>query len=230
MSNQILIRAQNLCLGYDELVINKANFAFESNDFIFITGKSGSGKSTLLKSLYGALEPLSGQLEVCGSLLSDISNLELLSLRQQIGIIFQDYKLIKEYSIKKNIMLPLVIKGYSKKVCESQANKLLKHVELTFKADKKPDQLSGGEQQRAAMARALAHNPKLLLCDEPTGNLDEYSSDIIWTLLKSARELLKTCVVVVTHRIPTNLKLDYRIFNIDNKQMSEIAPKNEWSR
>ena len=80
------------------------------------------------------------------------------------------------------------------------------------------------------MARALAHNPKLLLCDEPTGNLDEYSSDIIWTLLKSARELLKTCVVVVTHRIPTNLKLDYRIFNIDNKQMSEIAPKNEWSR
>ena len=230
MSNQTLIRAQNLCLGYDELVINKANFVFESNDFIFITGKSGSGKSTLLKSLYGALEPLSGQLEVCGSLLSDISNLELLSLRQQIGIIFQDYKLIKEYSIKKNIMLPLVIKGYSKKVCESQANKLLKHVELTFKADKKPDQLSGGEQQRAAMARALAHNPKLLLCDEPTGNLDEYSSDIIWTLLKSARELLKTCVVVVTHRIPTNLKLDYRIFNIDNKQMSEIAPKNEWSR
>lgn len=218
-----IIQAQNLCLGYDELVINKANFSFENDDFIFITGKSGSGKSTLLKSFYGDLDPLSGRLEVCASLLNGISNLELLKLRQQIGIIFQDYKLIKEYSIKKNIMLPLVIKGYGKKVCESQATKLLKHVELSFKADKRPDQLSGGEQQRAAMARALAHNPKLLLCDEPTGNLDEYSSDIIWTLLKSARELLKTCVVVVTHRIPTNLKLNYRRFNIENGQMNELA-------
>ncbi|WP_119126622.1 ATP-binding cassette domain-containing protein, partial [Klebsiella pneumoniae] len=136
-----------------------------------------------------------------------------------IGIIFQDYKLIQEYSIEKNVMLPLMIKGYSKKICQEQAAKLLKHVNLTFKADKKPDQLSGGEQQRVAMARALAHNPKLLLCDEPTGNLDEYSSDIIWTLLKSARELLGTCVVVVTHRIPSNLRLNYRRFNIENGKM-----------
>lgn len=232
MSNSILIKAQNLSLGYNEhdennkFVINKANFTFYSNDFIFITGKSGSGKSTLLKSFYGELERMGGRLEVCGSLLDGISNNELLKLRQQIGIIFQDYKLIKEYNIKKNVMLPLMIKGYSKRICNAQADRLLKHVELQFKANKKPEQLSGGEQQRVAMARALAHNPQLLLCDEPTGNLDEYSSDIIWTLLKSARELLNTCVVVVTHRIPSHLKnslLNHRIFNIEKGQMNELT-------
>ncbi|WP_276882276.1 cell division ATP-binding protein FtsE [Campylobacter cuniculorum] len=217
-----LIKAERLTLGYDELVIKEASFAFKNDDFVFITGKSGSGKSTLLKSFYGDLELLSGQLEVCKTSMKKIGNLELLALRQKIGIIFQDYKLIQEYSVEKNVMLPLMIKGYSKKVCKEQAAKLLKHVNLTFKADKKPDQLSGGEQQRVAMARALAHNPRLLLCDEPTGNLDEYSSDIIWTLLKSARELLNTCVVVVTHRIPSNLRLNYRRFNIENGKMNEI--------
>lgn len=217
-----LIKADRLTLGYDELVIKEANFAFKNDDFIFITGKSGSGKSTLLKSFYGDLELLSGRLEVCGTSMRKIGTSELLALRQRIGIIFQDYKLIQEYSVERNIMLPLMIKGYSKKICREQVARLLKHVNLTFKADKKPDQLSGGEQQRVAMARALAHNPRLLLCDEPTGNLDEYSSDIIWTLLKSARELLKTCVVVVTHRIPTNLRTDYRRFNIENGKMNEI--------
>ncbi|KGI56377.1 cell division ATP-binding protein FtsE [Campylobacter sp. MIT 97-5078] len=218
----IMIRAQNLSLGYDELVIERANFSFKNDDFVFITGKSGSGKSTLLKSFYADLEPLSGRLEVCGNVINGISNKELLHLRQNIGIIFQDYKLIKEYSIEKNVMLPLMIKGYSKKICQEQSTKLLSHVELTFKADKKPDQLSGGEQQRVAMARALAHNPKLLLCDEPTGNLDEYSSDIIWTLLKSAREILGTCVIVVTHRIPSNLRLEYRRFDIESGKVNEI--------
>lgn len=217
-----LIAARELCLGYDELVIKKANFIFNDQDFIFITGKSGSGKSTLLKSFYGELEPMSGDLQVCGSTLANINNTSLLELRQRLGIIFQDYKLIQEYTIAKNVMLPLMIKGYGKKICEEQTTKLLKHVELSFKADKKPNQLSGGEQQRVAMARALAHNPKLLLCDEPTGNLDEYSSDIIWTLLKSARQLLGTCVVVVTHRIPVNLRLNYRRFNIENGKMNEI--------
>ena len=218
-----LIKARNLSLAYDEIVIKKANFSIKAGDFVFITGKSGSGKSTLLKSFYGELEPAGGELEVCDSLLNEISNKELLALRQNIGIIFQDYKLIEEYSIAKNVMLPLMIKGYSKRVCEEQANKLLKHVELSFKGDKKPNQLSGGEQQRVAMARALAHNPKLLLCDEPTGNLDEYSSSIIWTLLKSAKELLNTCVVVVTHRIPSKLRLDYRLFNIDEGRLDELA-------
>ncbi|MCW1361070.1 ABC transporter ATP-binding protein [Campylobacter sp. US33a] len=217
-----MIRAQNLCLGYDELVIKDANFTFNQEDFIFITGKSGSGKSTLLKSFYGDLDISSGKLEVYENSMKKIGNLELLKLRQKIGIIFQDYKLIQEYSVEKNIMLPLMIKGYSKKICKDQATKLLKHVNLSFKADKMPNQLSGGEQQRVAMARALAHNPKLLLCDEPTGNLDEYSSDIIWTLLKSAKELLGTCIVVVTHRIPSNLRLNYRRFEIENGKINEI--------
>ncbi len=232
-NNSILIRAQNLSLGYNEydennkFVINKANFTFKEGDFIFITGKSGSGKSTLLKSFYGELERMGGKLEVCGSSLDDISNGELLKLRQNIGVIFQDYKLIKELNVKKNVMLPLMIKGYSKRICNSQADKCLKHVDLPFKGDKKPEQLSGGEQQRVAMARALAHNPKILLCDEPTGNLDDYSSFIIWKLLISAnaKQNLNACVVVVTHRIPHNLKSSiphHRVFTIEKGQMNEL--------
>ena len=140
----VLVKAQDLCLGYDEMVIRRVNFTFMDNDFVFITGKSGSGKSTLLKSFYGDLSPLSGSLFVCNESLDDISTQNLLDLRQRLGIIFQDYKLIKEYSIAKNVMLPLMIKGYSKKICEEQTAKLLKHVELSFKADKMPAQLSGG--------------------------------------------------------------------------------------
>jgi len=120
-------------------------------------------------------------------------------------------------------MLPLMIKGYTQSVCKEQANKLLKHVNLLLKADKFPPQLSGGEQQRVAMARALAHNPRLLICDEPTGNLDEYSSDVIWSLLRSAKEVLGTCVIVVTHKIPNVLRIPYRHFSIENGEMHEIA-------
>ena len=94
---------------------------------------------------------------------------------------------------------------------------------MLHKADKYPMELSGGEQQRVAMARALAHNPNLLLCDEPTGNLDEYSSDVIWSLLKSAREFLGTSVVVVTHHIPSTLSIPYRHFVIENGGVHEIA-------
>lgn len=218
-----IVQAQKLSLGYDEIVIKDANFSFLANDFVFITGKSGSGKSTLLKSFYGALQPLHGKLNICDTSLKNIKNSELLRLRQKIGVIFQDYKLISEFNIEKNIMLPLLIKGYSKKVCKIQANKLLKHVNLVFKANKYPNQLSGGEQQRIALARALAHNPRLLLCDEPTGNLDDYSSDLIWTLLKSVHERLKTCIVVVTHKIPSNIKMNYRLFDIRNGKMNEIV-------
>jgi cell division transport system ATP-binding protein len=220
-----VINAQNLTIGYgkDEPVIVDANLKINQNEFVFITGKSGSGKSTILKSMYGELIPKKGELSVCGVNIKSINNSKLNLLRRYLGIVFQDYRLINEWSVEKNVMLPLMIGGFSKGVCVKQAQKLLKHVKLLHKADKYPLELSGGEQQRVAMARALAHNPVMILADEPTGNLDEYSSEVIWDLLKNAKEHLGTTIVVVTHHIPSTLGIDYKHFFIESGVVYEVS-------
>jgi len=224
MKNNV-ITAENLSLSYkaNEIVINNIDLQINTKDFVFITGKSGSGKSTLLKSMYAALHPINGTLNVCGVSLEKASTSNKNFLRKHLGIIFQDYKLVENWTIEKNVMLPLLIAGFSKDTCENQACKLLQHVNLLHKADKFPLELSGGEQQRVGVARALAHNPVLILADEPTGNLDEYSSGLIWDLLKSANKQLGTTIVTVTHKIPSLFRLDYRHFEIENGGIHEIS-------
>ncbi len=220
-----VIIAKDLTLSYNnnETIINQSSFDINSGDFVFITGASGSGKSTLLKSLYGALEPKQGELSVGGVQMSNISNKKLNFLRRHVGIVFQDYKLIKEWTIEKNVMLPLIISGYAKDVSEIQVQKLLTHVKLNHQLGKYPLELSGGEQQRVAMARALAHNPIIILADEPTGNLDDYSSQVIWNLLEGACTQLKTTVVVVTHHIPETKKIDYKHLHIEYGSIYEVS-------
>ncbi|WP_307983643.1 ABC transporter ATP-binding protein [uncultured Helicobacter sp.] len=217
-----LISASKLTLGYhkDEPVIIDANFEINHKDFVFISGPSGSGKSTLLNSLYGGLSPMSGNLSVCDINLSKASKRSINYLRQRIGIVFQDYKLIEEWSVEKNITLPMEINGYKKDACDAQVEKLLSHIGLLHKANKYPLELSGGEQQRVAMARAIAHRPMLILADEPTGNLDDFSSDMIWSLLKSANEQLDITIVVVTHRVPMRINIEYRHLFIDRERNS----------
>jgi cell division transport system ATP-binding protein len=219
-----VIIAKDLSLAYssNETIINKVNFSVSAGSFIFITGASGSGKSTLLKSLYGALKPKQGSLVVGGVELNGASRSRLNFLRRHIGIVFQDYKLVKEWNIEKNIMLPLIINGYVKSVAQSQVDKLLKHVRLNHQVGKYPLELSGGEQQRVAMARALAHNPILILADEPTGNLDDYSSELIWKLLEGANDQLKSTVIVVTHNIPKVLNVDYKHYHIEYGNIHEV--------
>jgi cell division transport system ATP-binding protein len=219
-----VIMAQDLSLSYsdDETIINKASFSIDSGSFVFITGASGSGKSTLLKSLYGVLKPKQGSLVVGGVELKGVANSKLNFLRKHVGIVFQDYKLVKEWTIEKNIMLPLIINGYEKSVTQSQVDSLLKHVRLKHQSGKYPLELSGGEQQRVAMARALAHNPILILADEPTGNLDDYSSQLIWNLLEGANEQLNTTVIVVTHNIPQTMNVDYKHYNIEYGNIHEV--------
>ena len=217
-----MILAKDICLGYDNKnIIENARFKINNKDFVFITGSSGSGKSTLLKPFYSDIKLKSGKLLVNQYDLKSIQNKELRDLRKSIGIVYQDYKLIKEYTVEENIMLPLKINGYSDKLSRDQAHKLLKHVKLPNKAKCYPDELSGGEQQRVAVARALSHNPKLILADEPTGNLDDYSADVIWNLLKKANEQLGIAVIVVTHRIPDNFGLSFRKFSISAGEVYE---------
>lgn len=220
-----VILAKDISLSYDssQTIIKKANFSVESGSFVFITGASGSGKSTLLKSLYGAIKPKQGSLLVGGVELNNVSRSKLNFLRRHIGIVFQDYKLIKEWTIEKNITMPLVINGYEKEVTLNQAESLLKHVRLKHQAGKYPMELSGGEQQRVAMARALSHNPILILADEPTGNLDEYSSQLIWNLLEGANTQLKTTVIIVTHHIPSTLNIDYKHYHIEYGEIIEVS-------
>ncbi len=224
MAKNVIV-AKNLTLGYKphQPVIKNASFSIKSGQFVFITGPSGSGKSTLLKSFYGELRPQSGSLLIGGVQLSNITPSRLAFLRKYLGIIFQDYKLIGEWSVKKNVMLPLLIAGYSKDVCEKQTARLIKHVRLQGKEDLYPVELSGGEQQRVAMARALAHNPVIILADEPTGNLDPYSSRVIWGLLEGANLQLGTTVVVVTHSIPSDMRVPYKQYHLEGGHIYEIS-------
>ncbi|AOO64627.1 cell division ATP-binding protein FtsE [Sulfurospirillum halorespirans] len=213
----------NISYGRDEPIITDASMQIKAQEFVFITGKSGSGKSTIIKSLYGELFPNHGNLNVCGIDFKNISSSKLNLLRRYLGVVFQDYKLIDEWTVEQNVMLPLIIGGFSKNVCTKQAHKLLKHVKLLHKINKYPYELSGGEQQRVAMARALAHNPVLILADEPTGNLDSYSSEVIWNLLKGAKEHLGTTVLVVTHNIPSTLGIDYKHYFLEGGVLHEVS-------
>lgn len=220
-----MILANNITLSYDNKknIIENANFKIKPKEFIFISGSSGSGKSTLLKAFYGEQYVKSGHLLVNKTDLSKKNYSRLLTLRKDLGIVFQDYKLIKSYTIEENIMLPLKIHNYDENTCKNQVKKLLKHVKLSHKVGAYPEELSGGEQQRVAVARALAHNPSIIFADEPTGNLDDYSSDVIWKLLKNANEILGITIVAATHRIPKDLGVKFRRFNIDEGVVYEAS-------
>lgn len=220
-----MIEAKNIYLSYDEnkYIIKKGNFSIKEREFIFIGGTSGSGKSTLLKSFYGEIPLKHGSLNIAGQELFGIKSKPLRRTRKDIGIIFQDYKLINEWTIEENIMIPLKINGYSNDVSKEQAIKLLAHVKLSHRQGYYPNELSGGEQQRVAVARALAHNPKIIIADEPTGNLDDYSADVVWNLLKGANEQLGITVVVVTHRVPKNFGIRFRQLSIEDGIIYEVS-------
>ncbi|CAM3600878.1 MULTISPECIES: cell division ATP-binding protein FtsE [Arcobacter] len=220
-----MIEAKNIYLTYDDnkYIIKKGNFSIKSKEFIFIGGNSGSGKSTLLKSFYGDIPLKHGSLKIENQEVFGIKGKKLRLLRKDIGIIFQDYKLVNEFTIEENIMIPLKINGYTHEVSRDQANKLLAHVRLSHRAGYHPNELSGGEQQRVAVARALAHNPKIIIADEPTGNLDDYSAEVVWNLLKGANEQLGITVVVVTHRVPKNLGIKFRQLSIEDGIIYEVS-------
>lgn len=220
-----MIIAKNLYLTYDnhKYIIKKGEFTIKEGEFIFIGGNSGSGKSTLLKSFYGELGIRHGDLNIASQSVVGIRGNRLRTLRKDIGIIFQDYKLINEFTIEENIMVPLRINNYIEETSKKQADDLLKHVKLYHKKGSYPNQLSGGEQQRIAVARALAHNPKLIIADEPTGNLDDTSADVVWNLLKSANERLGITIVVVTHRVPRHLGIKFRQLSIVDGAICELS-------
>ena len=186
---------------YQVKAVNGIKMHVPQGTFATIIGKSGSGKSTLL-SLIGALDkPTKGEIFVDGKDVTEMHDSQLIGYRREkIGFIFQGYNLIPNLSAIENVMLPMEFAGIKKEDREKRAKELLNEVGITDeKFSRKPTRLSGGEQQRVAIARALANNPKLILADEPTGNLDQATGRVIIDLLKNLAKTEKTTIIAVTH-------------------------------
>ena len=218
-----LVIADNLSLRYENSeIIKPSSFSINSGDFVFLTGVSGSGKTTIIKSLYGEIKPSSGKLMVGEFDLKNISKSKLSLLRKHLGIVFQDFKLIPEWNILKNVMLPLLIAGVNKTDAENLAMEYLSRVKLSHKADKFPEELSGGEQQRAAIARATIHNPVMILADEPISGLDEYSASLVMDLFIKANRLGIT-IVIASHSIPSDFSINFRQLHIEKGKVYELS-------
>ncbi len=192
---------ENVSLSYGQSrpVLSAIDFALPSNGFYFLTGPSGAGKSSLLRLAYGAEKPSTGRVFLFGHDLSRIARTELASLRRQIGVVFQDFRLIPHLTAFENAALPLRLASADEAYVEKHTKELLHWVGVGNRMHALPAELSGGEQQRVAIARAVVNKPKLLLADEPTGNVDD---DTAIKLLHLFNELHKigTAVIVATHQ------------------------------
>ena len=189
----------------DKCVLQNINFHIDEGEFAYLIGKVGSGKSSLLKTLYCELDLVEGETEkaeILGRDLKTIRRKEIPALRKELGIIFQDFQLLHDRTVRKNFEFVLKATGWkNKKDREKRIEEVLNEVGMIDKIDKMPHELSGGEQQRVAIARAILNNPKIIIADEPTGNLDPETASNIVSLLKDITKQ-GTAVVMTTHNIP----------------------------
>lgn len=214
-----MIEINNICKTYGEKdgiiqALSDCTLKIEEGSFVSIIGPSGSGKSTLLNIIGGLLTPDSGQVYINGTNITDLSEGDLLNFRREhIGYVYQSFNLIPELTAEENIKLPIY---FSKKtIDQNRYNMLISELGLNDRLSHRPSQLSGGQQQRVSIARALLSNPDVILCDEPTGNLDIESGNNVIKLLLELQEKFKTTIIMVTH----NLKLAEMtncIINIEN--------------
>ena len=187
------------------------NLSIERGDFVFIIGGSGSGKSTLIKMLYREEKPSRGEIILGGVNVGKLRNSRVYKLRRLIGVVFQDYKLLPKLTVYENVAFALEVTGVDGKEIRKRVIDVLGKVGLKHKAKEYPDKLSGGEQQRVAIARAVVNRPKILICDEPTGNLDPIISMEIMDILEKINKEYGTTVLMVTHDIDIVKKLKKRV-------------------
>lgn len=204
----------------NELVVLKhVNFSLEAGEFVYLIGKVGSGKSTLLKSMYAEIPVQGGSARVLDFDLNAIRRADIPMLRRQIGIVFQDFQLLTDRNVYQNLRFVLEATGWrNADEKEERIDTVLKRVGMANKSYKMPHELSGGEQQRIVIARALLNNPRLILADEPTGNLDPATGD---SIVRTLREIAETgtAVVMATHNLQLVEQYSARVMQCADKQL-----------
>ena len=224
-----LIRLKNVKKAYKNGVtaIYDMDLTIEKGDFVFIIGSTGCGKSTLIKMLYREEKPTSGKIMVGGVDVGKLKNWKVYKLRRKIGVVFQDYKLLNKLNVYENVSFALEIFGLPKNEIHSRVIKTLDLVGLKARAKNYTNELSGGEQQRVAIARAIINEPKLLICDEPTGNLDEKTSMEIMKVLEEVNKL-GTTIIMVTHSTKIVEAMHKRVILLDAGRILKDYAKGEY--
>ena len=203
-----LIDLTKVYAGLDTPIINKINLCLFQGENIAITGVSGSGKSTLLHLMAGLDIPSKGSVEIDNKNLATLNQSQLAVMRNVlIGFVYQAHHLLPDFTALENILMPLIIKGGSYEQGRNQALKILKTLGLTKRAEHYPHQLSGGEKQRVAIGRALITEPKLILADEPTGNLDHKNAKLVFEMFLELADEFKSSIVLVTHDLALARKM-----------------------
>jgi putative ABC transport system ATP-binding protein len=205
------------------VAIEKVSLSVEEGEFLGVTGPSGSGKSTLMNLLGGLDSPSSGSIRVGGKHISELNKEELaLYRRYQVGMIFQSFNLISSYTALENAAFPLLFAGVAKRERNSRASEMLEKVGLSHRRDHRPPELSGGEQQRVAIARALINRPRILLADEPTGNTDSRTSNLIVQTLSDLNKNQGLTVIMISHEEALLAQFAERIIRLrDGKVTNE---------
>ena len=218
-----MIRLTDVQKEYENGTHALRGVTMEVNDgeFVFLVGPSGSGKSTIIKLLTGEVLPSGGRLMINGFNLNNISDRQIPLLRRSIGVIFQDFRLIEKKTVYENLSFAMRAVGSSPREAKKRIPYVLKLVGLDGKANQFPNQLSGGEQQRVAIARALAKRPKLLLCDEPTGALDDQTGKQILSLLQAQSRAGGMTVVIITHNSALTAMAD-RVIRVKSGQIAGV--------
>ena len=210
-----MIKREHVSKSYSAGIpaLNDVSLNIEEGEFVFVVGDSGSGKSTLIKLLLKELEPTEGTITINGRKLNKIRRRQIPKFRRNIGVVFQDFRLLKDRNIYDNVAFAQKVIGESNRSIKKNVPKLLSMVGLAAKYRSYPRQLSGGEQQRVAIARALINKPKILLADEPTGNLDANNA---WEIMKLMEEINEqgTTVVVVTHNLEIVKAMNKRVITM----------------
>jgi len=217
---QIINLSDVTILQGEKTILKQVNLSVAEAEFVYLIGKTGSGKSSLLKTLYGELPISTGEGMIAGYDLKALKPKEIPFLRRKLGIVFQDFQLLMDRTVIQNLYFVLKATGWKDKAeIHKRAMSVLQLVGIEQKADQMPHTLSGGEQQRVSIARALLNDPKIILADEPTGNLDEETSEEIMQLLVALSKEENTAVLMATHDLQMVKKFPARTLRVENEEI-----------